>query len=532
MIAMTSRPPEPSSRLLATWRRLYENPTSRQAMVLAAFTLLGLVWGAGVAVGGMGAALLCISLVACICCVIDFRVGVMLLIIMMPISSSVLFPHAMFGLTGLNPLNLLLVATLGVFMMRTIGTGGMKGFVPRPLLLLYIAPITVGALIGMNHVHEIPTLFKSSEVIFFDTPLTYLRDMLLKPMGVVVFAVLIGAAVGRSKQPEKFVTPMLLSVFVMALLSIVFVASSGVSLSQLAGTYSRHFFSQLGMHANDLGRLYAAAYALLLFVWDRSERIFLKTVLLFAMGMVALALFFTFSRGAFFGFIVVNVIYLFSRRTMKTFLLAVVVIPLVLILAPGALWSRVEMGIGQGLNEITAGRVDEIWIPLLPEIFSSPPWGRGMGSIMWTDAMKFDLMAFVGHPHNAYFQAYMDLGLIGGGLVLAFWIYGWMNFRRLAKDKRVSGELQGFFEGAAAGVASFLIAGIAGSSLMPVPEQGFLWLALGVMWGVQRHLSRLAPAAKPAAAVGPMPVFSPAPTFSPAPEFSPAGAFTSAPRPE
>src|SRR5258708_36120401 len=109
--------------IAAMGQRLWQSPRSRQAIVIAAFALLGLVWGAGVALGGMGAALLCISIVACICCMIDFRAGVMLLIIMMPISSSVLFPHAMFGITGLNPLNLLLVATLGVFLMRTIGTG-------------------------------------------------------------------------------------------------------------------------------------------------------------------------------------------------------------------------------------------------------------------------------------------------------------------------------------------------------------------------------------------------------------------------
>ena len=521
--------PEMPRRLRSLWDELERHPRARAAAVLAGFTTLGLFWGAAVAAGGMGAALLCISIVACICCVIDFRVGVMLLIVMMPISASVLFPHAMFGITGLNPLNLLLVATLGVFMMRAIGTGGMKGFMPKPLLVLYIIPIAVGAFIGMWHVPEIPTLFLSSEMIFFNTPATYVRDMFAKPMAIVLYALLIAAAVARSKQPERFVTPMLLSVFVMAALAITFVATSGVSLSQLAGTYSRQFFSKLGLHANDLGRLYAVAYALLLFVWDRTDRMVLKSVLLVAMFMVGLALLFTFSRGAFFGFLVVNLIYLFSRRTMKTFLLAVILVPLGVILAPGAFWSRLQAGVGEGLNEITAGRVDEIWLPLIPEVLASPPWGRGLGSIMWSDAMRYEQMAFVGHPHNAYLQAYMDMGIIGAAALVLFWIYAWVNFRRLAKDYRVSVELQGFFEGAAAGVIAMLVTGIAGSNLRPVPEQGFLWLALGIMWGVQRHLRRAEKAeveARKAADVK----FSPTPGFSPAPSFSPAPAFSPAPR--
>jgi O-antigen ligase len=470
--------------------RVFRTPRSRQAALLVALTFFGLAWGALVAIGGIGAALACVSMVACLCCLLDFRTGVTLLIIVMPISSSVLFPHAMFGMTGMNPLNLLLVMTLGIYLMNSIGTGNMRGFIPRPLWWLYIVPFLAGGIIGMQHVGEIPRSFKSSEMIYFDNTFGYWRDMILKPLGVVVYAMLIGAAVGRSKEPERFVTPMFLSVFVMAALAIGFVIESGAHLSDLAGTYARQFFSALGLHANDLGRLYAVAYALLLFTWDRTHRITLKMLLGVAMGAVTIALLLTFSRGAFLGFVIVNVIYLCSRRTLKTAILAAIALPAAIIFAPGAFWSRLQMGFGQGMDEITAGRLDEIWIPLLPEILKSPPWGNGVGAIMWAKAMKFEEMMFVGHPHNAYFQSYLDLGAIGTACLLGFWLYSWYRFRRLARDDRIAPELQGFFEGGAAGIVSFLIAGIAGSSLMPVPEQSFLWLALGVMWGVQRHLDR------------------------------------------
>ncbi len=483
--------------------RLFVTPRSREAAVLAGLVVFGLFWGALVAVGGLGAALLCVSMIAGLYCLFDFRAGVTLLIIIMPISSSVLFPHAMFGLTGLNPLNLLLAITLAVYLMSQIGHGALEGLVPRPLLWLYIVPFVFGGLMGMRHVHEIPNLFHATDMIFFDTPASYLRDMVMKPLNLVLYAILVGAAVGRSKQPEKFVTPMFLSVFAMAALAITFVVSSGVGLSQLAGTYSRQFFSQLGMHANDLGRLYAVAYALLLFVWDRCDRLALKAVLLAAMGLVTLALLLTFSRGAFLGFIIVNLIYLFSRRSVKTLVLATVLIPVGLAFAPGAIWSRLQMGVDKGLDEITAGRLDDIWIPILPEVLQSPPWGNGLGAVMWSRAMRFEEMFFVTHPHNAYLQAYLDLGAIGALLLIAFWVHSWWSFRGLAHDRRITPELQGFFEGAAAGVVSFLVAGIAGSSLMPVPEQSFLWLALGVMWGVKRHLKPVTPAKAGGQSLGP-----------------------------
>ena len=44
---------------------------------------------------------------------------------------------------------------------------------------------------------------------------------------------------------------------------------------------------------------------------------------------------------------------------------------------------------------------------------------------------------------------------------------------------------QGFFEGAAAALVAFVVAGFVGSSFLPVPEQSFLWLAVGLMYGVR-----------------------------------------------
>ena len=511
--------PDGFARIREFFERAFSTPRARQAALVTGFALLGLVWGAGIAVGGIGAALVCVSFIACVCCLLDFRVGVMLLIIIMPISSSVIFPHAMFGRTGMNPLNALLVMTLGIYLMNTIGRGEMRGFIPRPLFWLYILPFLAAGIIGMQHVDEIPRLFKATDMIFFDTPFGYYRDQVLKPLGLVLYAMLVGAAVGRSKNPEKFVLPMFLSVFVMAMLAIVLVIGSGHRLSDLASDSSRAFFSNaLGLHANDLGRLYAVAYALLLFVWDRTDRIALKALLILAMGSVAVALLLTFSRGAFLGFVIVNIIYLLSRRTMKTVAIGAVVLPIVLALTPGAFWSRLQSGAGQGMDEITAGRLDEIWVPLMPEILKSPPWGNGLGSIMWSRAMRHDEMLFVGHPHNAYFQAWLDTGAIGTVLLLAFWIISWTQFRKLARDDRIAPELQGFFEGAAAGLVSFLIAGIAGSSLMPVPEQGFLWLALGVMWGVRRHLKRDEELRVKAKQATPSQPFSP-PVFDVAPRY-------------
>jgi hypothetical protein len=74
---------------------------------------------------------------------------------------------------------------------------------------------------------------------------------------------------------------------------------------------------------------------------------------------------------------------------------------------------------------------------------------------------------------------------MGALLLIAFWFTVWKGLRRLAKDPELAPHQRGFFEGAAASLVAFMAAGFVGSSLTPVPEQAFLWLATGMMFGVQ-----------------------------------------------
>jgi O-antigen ligase len=475
---------------LRDWREDFRlSERARRIVVLAGLLAFGALWGAAVGFGGVPTFIVCATFIACVFVLRDFRAGVVLLIAIMPISQSYVFPHEMFGITGINPLNFVMATTLMVLVMRTAGDGTLSHITPKTLLWLYLVPIVFAGFLGAPHAADIPAVFRDEEMIYFTDGIGYLRDMLMKPMLFVIYALLVSVAVQKSDKPERFITPVVFSVWIMAGAVLVFTALAGVSLSDLAGEYSRQFFSALGMHANDLGRLYGVAYALLLFVWDRSDHIGVKTVMLFAMGVVVLALLLTFSRGAFLGFILVNIMYLVSRRSTKTLLLALVLIPVGLYLTPGAVWDRVTFGFDEGAESISNGRMDEIWVPIIPELFKSPFWGNGLGAIMWSAPMQAGILPSVAHPHNAYLESILDLGFVGLLVVLAYWIVTWRDFRRLSRDQRLTPELQGFFEGAAAGLVAFLVAGFAGSSLLPSPEQAFLWLAVGVMYGIRRKLA-------------------------------------------
>jgi hypothetical protein len=454
--------------------------------VLAGIALLAAFWGYLVAVAGLNALYLCAVLIGCVFILFDYRIGAVLLILLMPISRSTVFPHAMLGITGLNPLNLLLIGTLGSYLLHALFDGSIRRFVPPRLLFFYITPILIAGVLGSRHVGEIPSMFYISEMLNFRDATGYLREFLVKPLSLVVFALLVGAAVAKSGKPERFLVPGLISIWVISVMIIVFVLLSGTGLGQLASSESREFLSALGMHANELGRLYAFAYALLLFMWAESRDPGLKAVLLASMALAVLAMVLTFSRGAFLGFMVVNVLFLLWRLNAKTLLVAFLLAGGAMVVLPGAVFDRVSSGFGQGLNAISAGRIEGLWLPLFPEVLRSPIYGSGLASILWSEPMRvgggMDVLQ-VSHPHNAYLEAALDMGIVGLLLLLAYFAHVWRGFRRLGADADLNPLLRGYYLGAAAGLASLLIAAVTDSSLTPRPEQTLLWLAIGMMYG-------------------------------------------------
>jgi O-antigen ligase len=209
------------------------------------------------------------------------------------------------------------------------------------------------------------------------------------------------------------------------------------------------------------------------------------------MSVLTIALLLTFSRGAFVGFMMINGLFLLWKFNAKTLAIACLVATLGLLFMPGAVVSRLMLGFtgGGDANTVSAGRIDEIWGPLmLSDFWKSPLWGNGLDSVMWADAAWNGTMLLVTHPHNAYLQAWLDMGLIGLALALVFFWHVYRGMLALGSNAYLSPTLRGFFQGAVAGLLCFLLTGMAGSSLRPIPEFTFLWLAIGMMYGMRARI--------------------------------------------
>ncbi|HVL37072.1 MAG TPA: O-antigen ligase family protein [Burkholderiales bacterium] len=452
-------------------------------LALIVFLGLAALCGAMLAVGELQALYVALALVACLAVLYDFRVGAVLLVVLMPFSASSVFPHELMGYRGLNPANLLVAGTLLAFVLHG-GLARPGTILPLPLVLVYLPPILLAGFIGMHNVEDIATsMFEIGGGTL--TPFGYFLVWVVKPLLFVAMAMLLAGAVARSRHPERFLVPIIASVWIVCLLAIVYVLVSGAGLAELASAEARGFYLPIGLHANDLGRLFLMAFALLLFTWWETTRPGMKTALLFTLAVVLTALVLSFSRAAYLGVLLVGALFLLWTFNARKLSFGLVVVVLALTAIPQSVVQRAMLGFDTGdIDAVSAGRWG-LWVALLPEALRAPPWGNGIGSIMWSTALHTDAIEPTTHPHNAYLQALLDTGFLGLTLMLAFYAFVWRGFRRLAAHPQVHRELRGFFQGASAGLLAFLLTGWAGSSLMPAREWAFLWIAIGMMYGMQ-----------------------------------------------
>jgi len=335
------------------------------------------------------------------------------------------------------------------------------------------------------HVDDILTVFFDRLAVTYTSWRGYLGLTVLKPVLLVLAALLVAAAVARAKKPESFVVALAAGAVAVALLVIGFVVISDVRISVLASPRARSFFSEVGAHANDFGRVFVTAYALLLFTWWESRDPRARLALFIALGILGLGILLTFSRNAFLGFFLVNGLFLLWKFNMRKVGWALLGIAVSALFAPGAVYRRITRGFDSGdIDDVSAGRVEGIWMPLLPETLKSPLWGQGLDSILWAEPMAIGAMTLTGHPHNAYLEAMLDMGLIGLVLLLAYYWHVWKGFRALGSNPYLSPAMRGFFQGACAALIAFAAAGISGGSLRPQPDNVLLWLAIGIMYGL------------------------------------------------
>lgn len=468
---------------------------SMVALALGA-VLIGLV---GAVFGWVGQALLVTLLVPAALLAMDYRIGLILLIVLMPYANSRIIPQ----LGPLSVINLLLAGLCFLYVMRLallrLANRASPLPVERELVLYYLLPITLAAMVGSMHVGEIPQHFLVANQLEHFNLRDYWISQYFKTMLLVFVACIIGAAVVEYGKGMRFGIALAVSAVVFVLAIGVLVAVTGVSLSRLKD--DRSFLVLLGRQNNEAGILLATALGPMLFMQNYIRHKVGGWMLRLGVGAVICGIVVTFSRGAFLGMLAIVTAYVLHFKRVKTAFTVLVLAVVCAALAPAEVWERLSVGLEPARNagltsgqsdELTAGRVDT-WKSLLPDVVRSPVWGRGEMSTQWSTHVKTSLYSAT-HPHNMYLEILMDMGLLGVAAMFLFYRHMWRTFRRLGHDERLPGPMRGYFLGAWTSMLAMFIYGFSNGHYYPAPEQIFYWVSVGLAFGYVAYLRKEAPA--------------------------------------
>jgi O-antigen ligase len=424
----------------------------------------------------------------------DYKAGVLLAIVLLPLTAVQQIPREIFGIKGLNPLNATLAMSAISFVIAQITEPGRIAIPKFPRYFwAYIGVVAFAGFHGARqfnaHLSSIPAYY----LVLFDTAAGYLREILLKPMIIVATAMLVAVAVANTQHAKRYLIPLFCAALTLPLMAIGYLAISGAPLSSLASSESRGFLSVLGIHANELGLFSNIGFALALFCFFSVPGLSARCLLGLIIVILATAVMLTFSRGAYLGFLAAIGYFLFTQKRAGLMLLALSLAVAAAFLMPEAVVERATTGMaGMNVADMSAGRVDKIWRPLLPEVFSSPVIGHGLGSIAWSEAARHREILMVGHPHSAYLGLLLDFGVSGAIVVSLFFLHMWRLFKHIAQH-HPDPLWRGFFNGAKGAILLLLVQGLTDDRFTPTLPQTLLWLSYGMAIGLVARLNKEVP---------------------------------------
>jgi O-antigen ligase len=472
----------------------HSSKSLRSAWLIAAGVAASLLTGLITGIFGGLVALVALSFIVFMAIAIsDYRAGILLAMFLLPLSATSLLPRELFGITGFNPLNATLVMAVTAILFMVLFHRGDIAIPGTPRIFwVYLATLALAAFHGAFHVASIPAYYKTLHIISFDSSAGYIRDIFLKPLLILVTAFMLSIAVRNARRPHVFLIPLFCSAVTLAIAILAYLAVTGASMAELAASESRGTLTAIGMHANELGLMFNMAFALALFCFFSMAGGFGKWMLVLAMIILITAITLTFSRGAYMGFLTIIGYFLYTRKKFSIMLLGMVLVPAAMLIMPQAVVERATIGAQErNMNTITAGRIQRIWLPLLPEVQSSPVIGNGLNSILWSEPAQRGAILRVGHPHSAYLGLLLDLGLLGAVVIFMFYRHMWRLFHLLAK--RSSEPIwSGFFHGTLACILVLLVQGLTDDRFTPTFPQTFLWLAYGMALGLMARADAIA----------------------------------------
>ena len=246
------------------------------------------------------------------------------------------------------------------------------------------------------------------------------------------------------------------------------------------GTGITEYYSDIyGLHRNSLALFYVCGlpYAFRRFFLGK------KMINILFILIILTGISFLFSRTGYGAAIFALIYYLIISKRKKYLPIVIIIASICLIyLASTAIIQRATTGFNEkDTYKISAGRIDQIWIPLIEENLNHNKkflFGDGRYAILASDSLNEGKIAFVGHPHNMYLETLLDAGVISLIIIITFF-YVITRKAYITLKNTDDIQMKENLYACIVSILSFLLSGMTGRSFFPMNENILIWVVLG-----------------------------------------------------
>lgn len=441
------------------------------------------------ALGDVNAIATIMAIFAAVAIISSHTAGATALALIFALSATYLLPRKVSGISGLNSLNLIIIIVTITSVIKLFSKTDNAVF-PKipPYLLAFSALIAVAGIRGALNVSMVPDYFVELNVIPSKSPTEFLQIYILKPLITFWVVWLLAFFIANSRKPSMVVYGMVAAGTIISMAVCTYAIESGSEIHNLASQESRRYLSGIGMHANELGLMLNTIFLMVLLiaisVTEMSKRIIFFSIML----LLLLSIILTFSRGAYLGTLTALCYTLIVRHKIFPALILVAGTAAIFLFFPSIFERSEDLGPQTSTESLSSGRVTDIWEPLIPELGDNIIFGGGASYIMRSEAARSERILPVGHPHSAYLEALLDVGLSGCFIIMLFGVYAWRLFASMAAI--TSGTtISQVLRGGQGCILILLVQGASDDSFFPTRSQVFVWLAYGMAWGIHAKLT-------------------------------------------
>jgi hypothetical protein len=391
-----------------------------------------------------------------------------LTLLIMPFSSAPLLTDNIAGISGMKPFNLLALGMMISWLWK--GGGRCKDRQESQAVLIYIIFFILFTLAFCRSLLEFDVLFIRYNTVFPSSPAGFILSYWVVGL-LYSFSFLYIIQLIRSPRQILGLVSLLLCSFICFNLFSFFITYSVNAHDYYRKDLVSAFSNSLGLHYNTAATIIMIGIPITIgFSLQYGKKYFL--IVLFMLLTLILAG----SRGAILGALIGSVFVIYMNLDGKfSAVLKLLSIVIFTWIVSNFLLTFLSQGqTGLTLNELSSGRLESMWQPLLIELNNSIIkliFGMGMFGMILSDSYVFVHGFFTAtHAHNAYLNLLMDGGIIFLSLLL------WLIFTSLKKAVNVSRvKSNALYFGLVGSIIAYLIAGLFGRQFFPTSDNMMLF---------------------------------------------------------